>query len=221
MPQTARPGRHPAVADRLPLLPAGPYRLRRFEQADAALVQEAGLDPVIPLVSRVPARPTVEEAAAFVAAQQHRLRDGYGYSFVVADAVTDDGVGSVGLWLRDADQGRASVGYWVVARARRRGAAGQALRAVCRWAFADLGFPRLELYVEPWNLASMRTAERAGFVKEGLLRSWQPTGRSRCDVYLYSLLPGDAEPGASGADGAIPDGAIPAGVPGGGAGGAD
>lgn len=159
------------------------------------LVEEAGLDPVIPLVSRVPARPSAEEAAAFVAAQQHRLRDGYGYSFVVADAVTDEGVGSVGLWLRDADQGRASVGYWVVARARRRGAARHALRAVCRWAFADLGFPRLELYVEPWNLASIRIAERGGFLREGLLRSWQPAVSRRRDVYLYSLLPGDPVPG--------------------------
>jgi len=47
----------------------------------------------------------------------------------------------------------------------------------------------LELYVEPWNVGSWRTAEHAGFQREGLMRSWQELGGLRRDMYMYALLP--------------------------------
>lgn len=199
-------------ADALPVLPAGPFRLRAFEPRDVAMVVEASVDPVIPLISSVPPEASATDAAAFVDRQRHRLRDGYGYSFVIAeiggpppvtthagapghaahpDTADDRGVGSIGLWLRDIDLGRASVGYWVVPSARGRRAAGFALASLATWVFDQLAIPRLELHVEPWNVASIRTAERAGFVREGLLRSWQGVGDERRDVYAYSLLPAD------------------------------
>jgi [ribosomal protein S5]-alanine N-acetyltransferase len=53
------------------------------------------------------------------------------------------------------------------------------------------GLHRIELYVEPWNEGSWRAAERAGYVREGLLRSWQQVGSERRDLYMYSLLPED------------------------------
>jgi [ribosomal protein S5]-alanine N-acetyltransferase len=180
-----------ADADRLPLLGAGPFRLRGFEERDVPMVTEAGSDPVIPLIATVPPGSTAAEAGEFVERQRHRLRDGFGYSFVIAEAGSDRGVGSIGLWLHDIDQGRASVGYWVVASARGRRAARHALAALSTWALDDLGVPRLQLHVEPWNVASIRTAEGAGFAYEGLLRSWQEVGGARRDMYVFSLLPSD------------------------------
>lgn len=188
--------RHDAMAggpdaDDLPVVDAGPFRLRRFEHHDVPMVVEASADPLIPLVSSLPAEVGEDGALAFVERQRHRLADGYGYSFVIAERSSDLGVGSLGVWTRDIDQGRASVGYWVVASARCRGAASHALRAASAWALDGLGIPRLELYVEPWNAASVRTAESAGFTCEGLLRSWQEVGGERRDMLVYSLLPGD------------------------------
>lgn len=49
----------------------------------------------------------------------------------------------------------------------------------------------MELYVEPWNEGSWRAAERIGYAREGLLRSWQRVGDERRDMYMYSLLPED------------------------------
>lgn len=178
-------------ADRLPRLEAGPCRLRGFEPGDTAMVAEAGADPLIPLVSSVEPGTGAAQAEAFVARQRHHLRDGYAYSFVVADAATDRGLGSIGLWLHEVDEGRATVGYWIVASARGRGTARHALRAVSAWALLDLGIPRLQLHVEPWNEPSVRTAEGAGYRCEGLLRSWQAVGGERRDMYVYSLLAAD------------------------------
>ena len=50
------------------------------------------------------------------------------------------------------------------------------------------GIDRLELYVEPWNVASIRTAERARFRREGMLRSWRCVGGQPKDMYMYSRV---------------------------------
>jgi ribosomal-protein-alanine N-acetyltransferase len=165
----------------------GGFRLRGWQTADLALVAEAATDPYIPLITTVPVPYSRREGLDFVTRQWERVTSGAGYPFVI---VGDDGraLGTVGLWLRNLPQGRASLGYWVVPSARGRGAAGIGLRAVAAWAQDELGVPRLELYVEPWNAASMRTAQSAGFAREGLLRSWMEVGGSRRDMYLYARV---------------------------------
>jgi len=175
----------------LPVLCSGPVRLREFEPGDVPTVVDAGADPVTPLVSSVPAGCSVVEATAFIERQRRCRDDGTGYSFAVADARSNRAVGGLGVWLRDMDQGRASVGYWVLRSERRRGVAGHALTAACRWALGPLGIARVELYAEPWNIASIRTAEHVGFVREGLARSWKEVDGERRDMYVYSLLGSD------------------------------
>jgi RimJ/RimL family protein N-acetyltransferase len=71
---------------------------------------------------------------------------------------------------------------------RGHGYAAQALAGLARWARSDLRIPRLELYIEKWNIASVRTAERAGFEREGLLRSWQTVVGVRRDKWMYSSI---------------------------------
>lgn len=81
--------------------------------------------------------------------------------------------------------------YWVVSEARGQGVAVGAVRLLAGWALGDLGLVRLELFVEPENVASQRVAERCGFVREGLLRSrWVGQGRRR-DSVVYGLPAGE------------------------------
>jgi len=116
----------------LPRLQGAPLLLRAFTSADAALVAEAGTDPLIPPITTVPTAPAGPAAVqAFIDRQHERARSGQGYSFVIADADTDVGLGQIGLWPHG--QGRASVGYWVAASARRQGVAHHALQVVSAW----------------------------------------------------------------------------------------
>jgi RimJ/RimL family protein N-acetyltransferase len=175
----------------VPVLSAGPFRLRPFRHDDLDVVREASQDPYIPLITTVPAVFTEDEGRRFIERQWSRAEQGTGYSFAVADAATDVAVGQAGLWLRDISQGWAEVGYWITVSARGRGAAGHGVIAVAGWALGGLRIPRLDLYIEPWNQASIRTAERAGFRREGLLRSWRELGGERKDMLRYSMLPAD------------------------------
>ncbi len=50
---------------------------------------------------------------------------------------------------------------------------------------------RIEIHVEPENMASRRVAERAGFTLEGVLRSYLVNKGVRRDAVSYSLLRGE------------------------------
>ena len=175
----------------VPILEAGPVRLRPFLLSDLDVVREASQDEHIVSITTVPARFSEDEGRLFIQRQWQRAIDGTGYSFAIADAVTDQAFGHIGLWLRNIDEGRGTLGYWVASSGRGRGAARQAVGSVASWALHHLHIPRLELYVEQWNEASVRTAEGAGFQREGLLRSWQVVGAERRDLWMYSLLRSD------------------------------
>jgi RimJ/RimL family protein N-acetyltransferase len=172
----------------VPVIEAGEVVLRPFELRDAALVVAVASDPLIPLVTTVPATGDPDEAAAYVRRQQGRLAEGVGYSFAVADASSDEAVGQIGLWTRDLAHGRASIGYWLAAEHRGRGLAGAALRGLVGWARTLPEVHRLQLVVEPWNEASWRTAAACGFEREGLLRGYERIGDEHRDVYVYGLV---------------------------------
>lgn len=171
-----------------PVLDALNYRLRPFEAKDAELVREASVDPLIPLITTVPANGTDEEILDFIDRQHQRLVARSGYSFAIADASSDQALGQIGLWLKNAGQGRASIGYWIGPPHRNKGIVSAALDALSRWGLSLPDINRLELYVEPWNEGSWRAAERCGYRREGLLHSWQEVGGQRKDMYMYSRL---------------------------------
>jgi ribosomal-protein-alanine N-acetyltransferase len=174
----------------VPELPAGEkFILRPWRLDDVAVVREASEDAYIPLITGVPPNYSDAEGAAFIQRQWSRATDRVGYSFAIANAGDDRAVGQIGLW--PSPHGRASVGYWVAKSARGQGVACTALRAISSWGLERLRIPRLQLHVEPWNAPSWKSAERAGFVREGLLRSWQEVGGERRDMYVYSKLISD------------------------------
>jgi len=55
--------------------------------------------------------------------------------------------------------------------------------------FAELGVERMELYLEPDNLASRGVARKAGFVEEGVPRKQAKFGEERRDMLICSRLP--------------------------------
>jgi len=168
----------------------GTIVLRGWRAGDAATVVEAGTDPAISEMTTVPPHCDRDGALQWIARQQQRLDEGTGYPFCIAGAGDDRAGGFIGLWL-DARLS-ANLGYWVAPGTRGRGVAARAVELVSAWAFARLRLARLEIWVEPANVASQRVAERAGFTHEGLLRSYVQLRTRRGDAHMYARLPPDA-----------------------------
>ena len=85
----------------VPVLAAGPFRLRPFVLADLSAVREAAQDPYIPLITTVPAPFTETEGRRFIERQWDRARRGSGYSFAITDSTNGRAIGQIGLWLDD------------------------------------------------------------------------------------------------------------------------
>ena len=109
---------------------------------------------------------------------------------VVVDARSGDVLGGGTLHHLDAERGLLEIGYWLYPHARGRGIASRLARALAEHAFS-LGVERVAAYVNVGNVGSERVLERAGFTREGVVRSLpKPDGR-RVDKTLFSLLPGE------------------------------
>lgn len=171
----------------MPRLPVGALTLRAWDEGDAGAAVEAAGDPYIVATTSLPAGADEDDAADFVARQRRRVEEGMGYSFAIAGA---DGVavGQVGVWVRELELGRVELGYWTVPSRRGCGVAAAALGAASEWALDRLGASRLHVFVEPWNAASIRTAESCRYVREGLLRSWREVAGERRDFLVLSRL---------------------------------
>jgi ribosomal-protein-alanine N-acetyltransferase len=75
--------------------------------------------------------------------------------------------------------------------ARRRGLTTRAVTLLSRWALGQPSVGRLEALVAPDNAASIGVLVGVGFVREGTLRSYLPTGDGRADMLIFSLLADD------------------------------
>lgn len=137
-------------------------------------------------------------AGATIASVQERLAEvpwrwlsGQSAAFAVVDGASGAYAGSVEVYLDRPDWGIATIGYGTSPAFRRRGLMRRALPLVARWALQEADLARLEVGVAVGNAASRRTAEAAGFRREGTLRRMQPLASGRTDLALYSLVPGD------------------------------
>jgi len=154
---------------------------------DVPAIVEICRDPEISRFTNVPSPYHEEDARAFVGGVLSGTWPGV--ALAITEPAADAVLGAVGLHFpRD---GVGEVGYWVAARARGRGVAGRALRLMCGWALGEYGFARIQLLVHEENVASQKVAERCGFRREGLMRSWAEMHGRRVDLVMYSLLPAE------------------------------
>ncbi|MBV9353989.1 MAG: GNAT family N-acetyltransferase, partial [Chloroflexi bacterium] len=100
-------------------------------------------------------------------------------------------LGSISLMRFSWVDVRAEVGYFLAREARGQGHAVRAVRLVCAWGFDALGLERIDLLVATGNAPSQRVAERAGFTREAVLRSYFPSSEGRLDMVAFGLLAGE------------------------------
>ncbi|WP_431032467.1 GNAT family N-acetyltransferase [Streptomyces sp. P6-2-1] len=171
---------------------SGNLRLRAFDAGDVEDVRRACADEEIQRWLPLPRPYDTEVARSWCTEFSHHLRtSGDGIHWAVTDRESGRLLGTTGLNRTDWRGLVSEVGYWVAPWARRRGVAVGAARTVAGWLLGECGFERLELRAATGNLASQAVAERAGFVREGVLRNAGRVHEGRVDLVGYSLVPGD------------------------------
>jgi RimJ/RimL family protein N-acetyltransferase len=170
----------------------GVVLLRPFVRRDVPAITRNCSDPEVPRWTRIPSPYTEAHADLFIDRMEMEAARGSAVAFAVCAAGEGEALGALTVLRIDWEYRRGDLGYYLGAPGRGRGLMSRAVRVVCPWVFAKLGLQRLQLHTEVDNGPSQRVAEAAGFVREGVLRSWQEQRGRRVDVVCYSRLPTDA-----------------------------
>lgn len=165
--------------DEIRLVPVG----RRHEPGFDALIGDDG----VRRHTRVPTEPPVGFASTWLGRYLEGWRDGSRAGFAIEGP--DGEFLGLGMFVQlDLNARQGEIGYVVAPSARGRGVATRALRLLTDWGFSGLGLERIELWIDVDNPASERVAERAGYLREGTLRSYWFKEDLRGDFGIWSRL---------------------------------
>jgi ribosomal-protein-alanine N-acetyltransferase len=181
---------HPTPRIVLPAEPLidGDTALRPWRDSDLAGLVQACQDPEIVRWTRVPAAYGEADARAYLRQRYDAAFAGLTAPFAVVDLSDERLLGSISLMRFSWEHGRGEVGYWLAAAARGQGHATRAVRLICAWGFSALRLERIDLMAATGNPASQQVAERAGFTREAVLRSYMRGTFERQDMVMFGLL---------------------------------
>ena len=141
--------------------------------------------------TRVPTNPAADYVTTWIRTYVEGGREGTRVGFAV-ESHAGEFLG-IGLFVRIERDGRqGEIGYIVGPAARGRGVATRTVNLLTEWGFAELGLERIELWIDTSNAASEGVAARAGYRREGVLRSVWFKEDMRSDFGVWSRLRAEA-----------------------------
>ena len=161
-------------------------RVRKWAKTDAeSLAEHANnINVAGNLRDRFPHPYTVKDARAF-------LRQAVAANDPTNLAIETGGqaVGAIGYVPgRDVERFSAEIGYWLGEPFWGRGIVTEALQLVTQHAFEQMNFLRLFALPFADNAGSVRVLEKAGYVREGLLRSSSVKFGAPRDQYMFARV---------------------------------
>ena len=165
-------------------------RLRPYAARDAGALFEAALESIAEVYPWLPwCHPdySLAEAEQWASSRAELASSGEEYNFAI---VGPDGryLGGCGLNQINRAHRFANLGYWVRTSATGRGVATEVVRQLEQFAFQHTDLVRLEIICAVGNERSQRVAERAGAVREGVMRSRLLLHDRPVDAVMYSLV---------------------------------
>jgi RimJ/RimL family protein N-acetyltransferase len=166
----------------------GSTAMRPWRDSDLGPLVAACQDPEISRWTHVPSKYTESDARRYLQQRYDTAFAGLAAAFAIVRAPDGDLLGSISLMRIAWEHQRAEVGYWLAREARGEGHATRAVGLICRWGFQSLGLERIALLAATGNGASQRVAERSGFTREAVLRSYMSRGAERHDLIAYARM---------------------------------
>ena len=133
----------------------------------------------------------IAETTAFIMSREEAWKNDTDYGFGIFEVGTEKFLGGTGLSFINRIHNCANLGYWVRSSCTGRGIASVAARLVARYGLEHLGFQRIEILAAVGNLPSQRAAEKAGALREAVLRKRLLVKGQPQDAVLYSLVAED------------------------------
>jgi ribosomal-protein-serine acetyltransferase len=169
----------------------GPLLIRPYREEDAGALYEAVRESLSEVSRWLPwchENYSIEESREFIGSRAEASQGGEWYSFAVFKEDGGRFLGGVGINFINRVHQMGNLGYWVRTSAAGSGIATKATRLVARFAFEQLGLQRIEIVAAVGNIASQRVAEKAGAIREGVLRKRLLIRGESQDAVMFSLV---------------------------------
>ena len=165
--------------------------LRPLAEVDAEALLEIHSDPHVMRYSTISPWTSITQAHELIGQSRRWLSTGRHMCLGIIRKDARTCIGTCTLFDINRSSRRAEVGFILGSRSWGQGYMTEALVAFLNYAIRELDLNRVEADTDPRNVASTRTLERLGFVKEGLLRERWITNGQKSDTALYGLLRGE------------------------------
>ena len=153
-----------------PILCTERLLLRELVPSDAPALFFLRTDPrVMEHIGR-PRPAAIAEVEALIATIRKDREENNGITWAITLQGSQDLIGSIGYYRLKKEHYRGEVGYMLHPDHWRKGVMGEALEAVVRCGFEQLGFHSIEAMTDPRNAASNGLLRKHGFVQEALFR---------------------------------------------------
>jgi len=176
------------AGDRLPTLTAPRVKLRWVTNDDVESLYAIFSNPTVMRYWSTLPMSEIGQARALVADIHEGFRSQRLFQWGVARLEDDRVIGTCTLFAINEGQGRGEVGYALGHEHWGCGYMHEALTTLVGFAFDTLRFRRIEADIDPRNAGSLKSLERLGFRREGLLRErWKVNGELQ-DSMVLGLL---------------------------------
>jgi ribosomal-protein-alanine N-acetyltransferase len=174
--------------DKLPTIEAPRVRLRWLEERDLEAMYAVFSDTRAMRFWSSPALTERQQIVGYLARIQEGFRARTLFQWGVERKEDARIIGTTTLFNLDSGNARAEIGYILGSEHWGKGYMLEAQTALVRFAFEELKLRRIEADVDPRNAASVRSLDRLGFKREGLLRErWNVAGEIQ-DTAFFGLL---------------------------------
>jgi RimJ/RimL family protein N-acetyltransferase len=162
--------------------------LRPVAPSDAPALFAARGDSQVMQYWDWPEMASAHDVEKIILAHGEELESGRTIWWAVAKSDGGQAIGECDLSEIDRHHRRAEVGFLFARAYWRCGYATEAMQAVVKYAFDQLGLERLWARCHAGNVASVRLLERLGFQYEGTLRAHIVRDGGRRDCPIYGLM---------------------------------
>ncbi len=161
--------------------------LRPFRSDDAAAIQQLAASEEIARSTFVPHPYEDGMAEEFIERSKRKTESGEWANFAILLKKEGTLIGSIGYKDIDPEHNRAEFGYWIGKPYWGQGYATEAVIQLISFGFRELELHRV--YATPFgsNIASQRVLEKAGMIKEGILKDHIYHFEQYHDLLFYGL----------------------------------
>ena len=166
--------------------------LRPFVMADApAMYVNWASDPEVTRYLTWPTHESVAISQAVLADWTSRYTDPTWYQWAIVPADVGAPIGSIGVVRMNPAVDSVHIGYCIGRRWWGQGMTTEALKALLRFFFEDVGANRVDSRHDPRNPGSGKVMLHSGMQWEGTMRQADLNNQGICDTVEYAILAED------------------------------